>query len=268
MIKNIFITNKVKNCKKGFSLIELSLGLAVLAILATSFFPSFIKSIQIKAGEKAATEITLIEEAARNYYIDKNSWPPDITNLKTDGYIDPAWITNNPWGNAYLINSNINTFTVSTNVPVEWTKLLASSLPSAVINNSLVSSTISKPGATGLVRGMILEWAGTLVDIPVGWALCDGFNGTPNLTDRFIVGVGSSYVVGETGGESFHTLTIGELPPHSFQYYRQVASGGSNSGAGDWYSDRQDLQNTNVIGMGQAFDNRPLYYALAYIMKL
>ena len=38
-------------------------------------------------------------------------------------------------------------------------------------------------------RGIIM-WSGTAADIPTGWALCDGTGGTPDLTDRFILGRG------------------------------------------------------------------------------
>lgn len=35
--------------------------------------------------------------------------------------------------------------------------------------------------------GTILMWSGQTSNIPDGWYLCDGNNGTPNLTDRFII---------------------------------------------------------------------------------
>jgi hypothetical protein len=35
-----------------------------------------------------------------------------------------------------------------------------------------------------LPAGSIVMWVGKAV--PVGWALCNGKNGTPNLTDRFM----------------------------------------------------------------------------------
>ena len=63
--------------------------------------------------------------------------------------------------------------------------------------------------------GTILPFAGNLADIPDGWALCDGSNGTPNLKDRFIVGAGYSYNLGAIGGENYHTLTINEMPSHN-----------------------------------------------------
>ena len=34
--------------------------------------------------------------------------------------------------------------------------------------------------------GTILPYVGELADIPRGWALCDGSNGTPDLTGRFL----------------------------------------------------------------------------------
>ena len=42
----------------------------------------------------------------------------------------------------------------------------------------------------GMDAGMIAMWSGKLEDIPNGWVLCDGNNETPDLRDKFIVGVG------------------------------------------------------------------------------
>ena len=50
--------------------------------------------------------------------------------------------------------------------------------------------------------GMIMLWSGSSASIPDAWYLCDGSNGTPNLMDRFVVGAGSAYVVGATGGSA------------------------------------------------------------------
>ena len=58
-------------------------------------------------------------------------------------------------------------------------------------------------------------WSGSSSNIPSGWLLCNGSNGTPDLRDRFIVGAGNSYPVGNTGGSASVTLTTDQMPSHS-----------------------------------------------------
>ncbi len=48
--------------------------------------------------------------------------------------------------------------------------------------------------------GGIIMWSGAINAVPQGWRLCDGTNGTPDLRDRFVVGAGTTYTVGATGG--------------------------------------------------------------------
>lgn len=50
--------------------------------------------------------------------------------------------------------------------------------------------------------GAILMWSGSVASIPANYVLCDGNNGTPNLTDRFIIGAGATHSPGATGGSS------------------------------------------------------------------
>jgi hypothetical protein len=72
-----------------------------------------------------------------------------------------------------------------------------------------------------LVAGMIIHWYGLAANCPVGWAICDGTNGTPDLRDRFIVGAGHSHGLGDSGGSAAqtitvdsHVLTTAEMPAH------------------------------------------------------
>lgn len=48
--------------------------------------------------------------------------------------------------------------------------------------------------------GGIIMWSGAITAIPENWALCNGTSGTPNLIDRFVIGAGDLYTVGQTGG--------------------------------------------------------------------
>lgn len=120
--------------------------------------------------------------------------------------------------------------------------------------------------------GVIVMWSGSIASIPPGWALCNGANGTPNLQDKFIVGAGSGYNPNDTGGANSITLTEAQMPTHNHAVYHHAGwqgPGANTAGAGG--GDNVTLVipgTTSSSGSSQAHENRPPYYALAYIMKL
>ena len=167
-------------------------------------------------------------------------------------------------------------------------------------NSSTGVMSFSAPSA--FVSGMIILWSGNTNNIPSGFVLCDGNNGTPNLTDRFVVGAGAAYSPGASGGSSSTTLSTSQLPAHnhsasssssvtdsghvhstSFDGKKYFPGGGSTSigfgGAGGYPADvfSMNSQTTGIsvnttttignTGSGSAIENRPPYYALCYIMK-
>ena len=66
----------------------------------------------------------------------------------------------------------------------------------------------------GMPTGGIIMWSGAIVNIPTGWALCNGLNGTPDLRNRFVLGAGSTYTEFDTGGAESVTLSVSNLPSH------------------------------------------------------
>jgi microcystin-dependent protein len=142
-------------------------------------------------------------------------------------------------------------------------------------NSATISGSLNVGGACNLVpRGIIMMWNSAAP--PAGWALCDGNQGTPNLRNRFIVGAGGEYNVGETGGEKEVRLTISQMPKHSH-------SGGHNADCRDitgskkggcWMAGPPRDVNTSETGgapgsnLTAPHENRPPYFALTYIMKL
>lgn len=77
--------------------------------------------------------------------------------------------------------------------------------------------------------GAIVMWAGAINQIPTGWKLCDGQNGTPDLRARFIVGYDdrdADYnAVGKIGGAKTVALSESQMPKHK----HNVGLGGEHS---------------------------------------
>ena len=89
--------------------------------------------------------------------------------------------------------------------------------------------------------------------------------GRSKLQNRFLVGVGSSYAAGATGGEATHKLTVDELPSHSHNYsYPGYEAGGEWYGASG--TAKGNTVATTAVGGGAAHENRPPYYAV-YIWR-
>ena len=96
-------------------------------------------------------------------------------------------------------------------------------------NSSTGQFSVNVPSA--FVSGMIILWSGNTGNIPTGFVLCDGNNGTPNLTDRFIVGAGGAYSPGASGGSSTVTLSSSQLPSHNHSF----SSSGTTNSAGSHF---------------------------------
>jgi len=82
---------------------------------------------------------------------------------------------------ATAINSKANTASPTfTGIPAAPT--------AAAGTNTTQLATTAYVLANGVPSGAIMMWSGTIATIPSGWYLCDGTNGTPNLTNKFIIG--------------------------------------------------------------------------------
>lgn len=188
--------------------------------------------------------------------------------------------------------------------------------------NGPVTATPAQLNAA-VPAGFIGMWSGSIATIPSGWGLCDGSSGRPDLRDRFIVGAGSGYSPGATGGAASIALAVENLPSHSHTF-SGVTSGFSNDHVHGFTTNaagahqhtytalardnnvfdvedgsdfrlreegRATSENgshthtgttggassnhthtfsgaTSSIGSGSAIENRPPYYALAFIIKL
>jgi hypothetical protein len=136
----------------------------------------------------------------------------------------------------------------------------------------------SGSGAT-IPTGLIAIWSGATGSIPVGWTLCNGTNGTPDLRNSFVIGAGSTYAVGSTGGSAdaivvSHTHTI--IDPGHLHNTASTgatstvinAAAGNTTGASTSTTATATTGITNQsTGVSGTNANLPPYYALAFIMK-
>jgi microcystin-dependent protein len=115
-------------------------------------------------------------------------------------------------------------------------------------------------GSTITMQGIVVMWSGSVESIPAGWALCDGADGRPDLRDRFIIGAGSTYAPGDTGGTSEHT--------HAFatSAHTHTFTAGGNIGAGA--NINATTTPATLSGITDSVCHNPPYYALCFIIKL
>lgn len=157
----------------------------------------------------------------------------------------------------------------------------------------LTSVPFAHKADNGVPIGGIIMWGGKVLDIPTGWALCNGqtvtigsvIYTTPDLRDRFILGSGSDttntdnnpklYAPWTTGGADKHTLSISEMPSHNHAkpshrmlYYNGTGTVISTDNSGSEPNLYNSGSDPDSNGGGAAHNNMPPYFALAYIMRI
>ena len=162
---------------------------------------------------------------------------------------------------------------------------------SAGTNTTQIASTafVTTAVAAAFPSGGIIIWSGSSASIPSGWVLCNGSNSTPDLRDKFVVGAGSTYAVGDTGGSAnaivvshTHTATSTVTDPGHTHTINNTRGGNPDGGApyiaGATVSANSDPTASNTTGITVSTTNAsagssgtnanlPPYYALCYIMK-
>ena len=194
------------------------------------------------------------------------------------------WYAMNPWKTEHRTDNNASTahMTTMTAGSIKHGNIgIGTAVPTEKLH---VAGQVKATGFKGfgiVPVGGIIMWKGSVASIPSGWKLCNGSNGTPDLRNRFVVGAGSSYSVNARGGANSVTVYTSNMPSHSHANNSSYAvyTGASSSGTYKmpkkiknvtWsysYGQLVNMGSTKPTGGGAALENRPPYYALAYIMR-
>lgn len=138
--------------------------------------------------------------------------------------------------------------------------------------------------------GTIQIWGGNISDIPAGWVICDGNNGTPDLTDKFVKSVsGAGTDPGNVVGQNSKSISKSQMPPHSHtgstsnttidhNHQYSVKNNQDHDDGGtdqDWTQDQETSSTSHShplsigsAGSGNSMSNIPQNYEIAFITKL
>lgn len=160
-----------------------------------------------------------------------------------------------------LINSNLAS---GTEIKAVKHREVETALLDFIQSNVAQQYDIKAIYANTTYLGANFESNGLGKNLRAGWAICNGNNGTPNISNRVIVQYGSDFpTLNAVGGSKdaivvAHSHSIGTSPNDAFGYVTAKASA-SNGGT---------PINTNSVGESGLNKNMQPYIVLVYIMKL
>ncbi|HYF93622.1 MAG TPA: prepilin-type N-terminal cleavage/methylation domain-containing protein [Symbiobacteriaceae bacterium] len=91
--------------QKGFTLIELMVVVAIIALLTTLAVPWLSAAIRKAKGGVGATELYTFSGAMERSSLDDEvgNYPEDLADMKTKGYVRPSTTFKNRFGNPYIM---------------------------------------------------------------------------------------------------------------------------------------------------------------------
>ena len=217
------------------------------------------------------------DSASSNYYAASvNASVNTIVQRANDGKVYANTFTGDLVGNVTGVSS------IASKLQTARTIFLTGATVGSVTFDGSSNVTMSTTAASQFSTGMIMMFTGSSGSIPIGWVICDGSNGSPDLRDKFVIGAGGSYAVGSNGGSNDAGLL-----KHS-HLYNDISSNISGSGSvrvaeassrndeavsvirslsiADTSGSRTTSIEGTVDGIGTNL-NLPPFYALSFIMK-
>lgn len=154
-----------KGGQQGFTLVELTVVLAIMGMIAAMSVPNLMSEINEKRANITIQDSQAILDAARAYRLATGSWPGNATCTNAITFLSsttPPYLggigANNKYNSPYSTSCNGLTFTLRQNIAQDWDGVVANGLTGTRITNAAtfqVSSVIGIPGSEPALDGKL-----------------------------------------------------------------------------------------------------------------
>jgi general secretion pathway protein G len=118
VMKNL--TCKYRKTQGGFTIIELLIVMAILGMLAVMVAPNLFNQADSARRDAVLTQISSLSSALDAYRLDMGQYPDQLEDLMRNSTGRASWngpylrgaVPNDPWGNAYVYESDGRSFTL------------------------------------------------------------------------------------------------------------------------------------------------------------
>ncbi|EMM5787445.1 TPA: prepilin-type N-terminal cleavage/methylation domain-containing protein [Pseudomonas aeruginosa] len=147
----------MRTCEAGFTLLELSIVIAIMSLLAVMSVPRYLEEINDNRAKLTASETQAVIDAARTYRARNGFWPGGATCLQAIQALQdnvppliPGNLSVNKYNKAVSTSCTAFTFSVDQEVAQDWDGVLSNMLPgTSIVNTSTyrIRTTIGVPGS-------------------------------------------------------------------------------------------------------------------------
>lgn len=147
----------MKRSNLGFTLIEVSVTLAVMAIFAMLAVPSLMADINERRASVTIQETQALIDAARKYRLTNGFWPGGATCINAISTLNsttPPMLglgsTTNKYNSPITTSCTAFTFSVDQGATMDWDRVIANGLPGTRVVNPAtytIRTTIGNPGS-------------------------------------------------------------------------------------------------------------------------
>jgi hypothetical protein len=152
----------------------------------------------------------------------------DVISISPGG---SAALTADSTGNVSIVGSTTFNNSISVDSDAVVTGNVVVNTWPAEVNHAATKNYVDALTLNNLLpNGSIIMWYGITENIPAGWSVCDGLNGTPDLRDRFIMGAGGQATTGQTGGANGLDVVTNTAGTHQHSGTSDPAGAHNHSG--------------------------------------